>query len=215
MDSAPLLETMTQEIERQQESLLAEARQSAEKIIADTKEEARVRRDEAIAQLRGELEALADKQRELAEAQAKKARLNIKDTITDELLQLVRAELMEITRDRSRFPKILIKLLEELLESKVGPDWRKTGRLELIVEAPGAHVNAIKDWLKNQGIKSVQVEALPGLTDGVALEDKAHTFRVSNTLHDRMDKQEKKLRGFAMQQLFNIESHPDAEQEGV
>lgn len=202
MDATPLLENMTKEVERQQEALLAEARETATKLIAEARENARCRREEAISQLREELEAQTAHMRERAEMRAKAARMNIKDTVTDELLNAVRADLRALAQEETRFPKLLFKLLEELLLSKVGKDWRQSGRLELLVKAPGAHVDAVHNWLAEQGVTDVQVDALPGLTDGVALEDAEHTYRVSNTLHDRMEKQEKTLRGYAMQQLF-------------
>jgi len=198
MDSAPLLETMTQEISRQQKGLLAEARARAELILAEAEVSAKQRREETIASLKEELDALAETHRERAEANAKSAMMSIKDTITDDILKDVRAELIRIAEDDTRFQPILIKLLDELLISKVGTNWRNEGRLELKVKVPGAHVDAINRWLRDQGVSDVQVK----LIDGVALQDAEQSFRISNTLHDRLEKQEKKLRGFAMKQLF-------------
>ncbi len=202
MDSAPLLETMTQEISRQQKGLLAEARARAELILAEAEVSAKQRREETIASLKEELDALAETHRERAEANAKSAMMSIKDTITDDILKDVRAELIRIAEDDTRFQPILIKLLDELLISKVGTNWRNEGRLELKVKVPGAHVDAINRWLRDQGVSDVQVETLHKLIDGVALQDAEQSFRISNTLHDRLEKQEKKLRGFAMKQLF-------------
>lgn len=202
MDSAPLLETMTQEISRQQKGLLAEANARAEMILAEAQVSAEQRREEAIASLKEELDALAESQRERAEANAKTAMMSIKDTITDDILKEVQAELKRIAEDDDRFQPILIKLLEELLVSKVGINWHNEERLELVVKVPGAHVEAVKKWLRDQGVRDVRVEALQKLIDGVALQDTDQSFRTSNTLHDRLEKQEKKLRGFAMKQLF-------------
>ena len=46
------------------------------------------------------------------------------------------------------------------------------------------------------------VEPSAQVSDGVAVEDEAHTFRVTNTLTTRFERLESSLRRYCIQELF-------------
>jgi len=65
------------------------------------------------------------------------------------------------------------------------------------------HVERCQNWLSQNGHEGVEVRADEAFSDGVAVQDKQHTYRITNTLSSRLAKLEPKFRQELMKQVFN------------
>ena len=192
MDNKPLLDLMSAQIAAQREQIAEAAREEAARIRDEARERAELRRKDTLASAERELASLARRSRERVEAEAHMVALTTKDTITNEVLESVAGELAAIAAGPD-FPAILDALLAELMAEAPA---------DVIVLAPPAHVDHCKAWLANNGRAGLDVEPLPGLTDGVAVQDAARKFRYTNTLSARFKKQEGELRKLSLNRLF-------------
>jgi len=192
MATPGIFNLMTQQIGAEREQALAAAAAEAERVRASARERAAQKRDAALAAVRAEISASAQRSRERAEAEAEMVALTTKDTVTDELLAQVKDELKRHVRSAD-FPSTLDALLAELLA-----DAPANG----IVLVPAAHEAHCRAWLENNGRGGMTVRPSAEVTDGVAVEDEAHTFRVTNTLSTRFDRLEGGLRKYCIQELF-------------
>ena len=192
MENNPLLDLMSQQVAEQREEFLRAARDEAAAIQQDAQQRAEQRRADTLGAVEGELISLATRSRERVEAEAHMVTLTTKDTITNEVLAAVEVALAERASGPD-FPAILDALLAELMADSPS---------NIVVLAPPAHVDHCKQWLENNGHGDLSVEALNGLTDGVAIQDPARKFRYTNTLSARFRLQEGALRKQALNQLF-------------
>jgi len=192
MENNPLLDLMSQQIAARREAILREAQSEAARIEQDARKRAEERRAATIASVEGELASLAARSRERAEAEAQMVALTTKDSITNEVLKSVEGALAERAVGTD-FPAVLDALLAELMAES---------RPDIVVLAPEAHVDHCRQWLESHGHPDLAVQALPGLTDGVAIQDRAGKFRYTNTLSARFRLQEGALRKRALNQLF-------------
>lgn len=199
MENNALLDLMSQQVAAQREEILRGAREEAAQVKQEAQQRAEQRRTDVLDSVNRELAAMTARSRERVEAEAQMVTLTTKDTITNEVLDSVAAALAERAASPD-FPVILDTLLAELLAESPA---------DVVVLAPEAHVDHCKAWLESNGHADLSVEALPGLTDGVAVQDKHHKFRYTNTLSARFRLREGSLRKHALSQLF-----PDAGGEG-
>ncbi|MCF6285231.1 MAG: hypothetical protein L3K26_08575 [Candidatus Hydrogenedentes bacterium] len=199
MEKNPLLDLMSQQIATQRQDFLRAAHDEAAKIQQGVQQRADQRRTETLRAVEGELAAMAARSRERIEAEAHMVTLTTKDTITNEVLASVEEALAERAAS-AEFPAILDALLAELMGDSPS---------DVVVLAPEAHVDHCKRWLESHGYADLLVEALPGLTDGVAIQDPGRKFRFTNTLSARFRLQEGALRKQALSRLF-----PDSDPGG-
>jgi vacuolar-type H+-ATPase subunit E/Vma4 len=192
MENNPLLDLMSKQIASQRETLLAEARDEAEQIRQDGQQQAEQRRSTTLDAVKSELASLAARSRERVEAEAHMVTLTTKDSIANEVLDSVESALAAHAAS-PEFSRTLEALLAELMADS--PE-------DVVVLAPEAHVDHCKQWLASHGRDGLPVEALPGLTDGVAIQDPDRKFRYTNTLTARFRLQEGSLRKYALHQLF-------------
>lgn len=192
MENNPLLDLMTQQIASQRDEVLKAARDEATRIQQDAQQRAEQRRAEILAAVEGELAAMSARSRERVEAEAHMVTLTTKDTITNEVLAMVEEALAAHTASDA-FPETLEALLSELIADSPS---------DIVVMVPAAHVDRCKQWLESHGHGDLPVEALAGLTGGVAIQDRGRKFRYTNTLSARFRLQEGGLRKHALNRLF-------------
>ena len=183
---------MSAQIAAQREEIASTAREEAAKIREEAHKRAEQRREDTLAAVESELASLARRSRERVEAEAHMVTLTTKDTITNEVLDSVSAELASIAAS-PEFPGTLDALLAELMAE--APE-------DVIVLAPPAHVDHCKRWLEAHGRGGLPVEPLASLADGVAVQDRGRKFRFTNTLSARFKMREGELRKHALNQLF-------------
>jgi vacuolar-type H+-ATPase subunit E/Vma4 len=191
-EATPLLDLMSQQAAAQRESILADARREAEAIREAARREAEAHRRQTLAALDAELGQLARQERERAEAEAHMRVLTTKDSVAAELLAGVQAELARVA-ESADFEGILEALLDELL-----PEAPQGG----VVLAPPAHVERVRGWLASRGREDLSVQPVASLRDGLAVQDAARSYRVTNTLSARFNGQEAGLRKLCIGRLF-------------
>lgn len=193
MPGATLFETMTSQVEAEREAHLAEARERASQIRADAEQEAQASREAALKAAAQEKELLDLRLRQKAQAEASKAELAMRNETVEAVMRRVEAEIKSIV-EGPNFPKILDALLTSLMDA--------AGDGEYVVLAPEKHVDHVRQWLESHGHSGVPVEGSPSAWDGVALQDHAKTYRISNTLTGRYRRVGQEARRHCMVSLF-------------
>lgn len=194
--AGPLLELMTQQVEAERAEIDAASQREADAIQAQAQQEATSLRERTLRAVEAELSAAALRSRERAEAEAQMAVLTTKDTITSEILAAAQAELEKIAEGPG-MSAVIESLLAEVLEG-VGDD--------VVVLAPVAHVDTVTAWLNAHDRGGLAVTPLAELKDGVAIQDPAKSYRVTNTLSARFSRQESASRRSCVEQLFGGEN---------
>lgn len=192
METAPLLELMSAQAQARCDELLAKARDEADAIVREAREQCAAERDAALASLDAELADAERKARERAEAAAHMAMLTVKDAITDEVLKSVLEDLAHLAESPAFVP-VLERLLDELLDGAPG---------DAVVLTHPKHLDTVRAWLERNGQSGMRTAALAALTDGVAVQDTARTYRTTNSLRTRFAINEGKARKRCMQRLF-------------
>jgi len=192
MDNIPLLKLMSADIAQQRAEIQAAASREAEEIGAQSVKTGEQRYGSAIALVDSELQAMSDRSRGRAEAESYMVLMTTKDTIADELLASLEKEMSEIAAS-PKFGDILDSLLQELMQE---------GPADGVVFAPQAHLARCQNWLAQHGY-SHRVEAANFLNDGVAVQDASSSFRITNTLSARYEKQKSALRKHCIERLFD------------
>lgn len=196
MQSPPILELMSQQIASEVEAARAAAQRQAEMVKADARTRASRRREEMLAQVQAEVAELQRRSRERAEAETEMVVLTTKDTVTDEVLTRVKEELSRVSNS-PEFTSVLDALLAELMkEAPAGG----------IVLVPQAHEAHCREWLNSHGHGGLEVQGTREMVDGVAVQDKDHTFRITNTLSARFQQLEPALRKHCVTRLFGGEA---------
>lgn len=183
---------MSAQIAAQRNETLQAARDEASAIQQNARERAEQRRKDSLAAAESELASIARRSRERVEAESHMVTLTTKDSITNEVLGDVAAELAAIAAGPT-FPAILDALLAELMAEAPA---------DVVVLAPPAHVNHCQNWLESHGYPGLKVEGLASLKDGVAVQDPGKRFRYTNTLTARFNKHEGELRKLSLNRLF-------------
>lgn len=192
METAPLLELMSAQAQAQCDELLAKAREEADAIVREARDQSNADRDVALRTLKAELAEAERKARERADATAHMATLTAKDAITDEVLTSVLEDLARFAESPAFVP-VLERLLEELIEGAPA---------DAIVLSHPKHLDTVRAWLARNGRSGMQTAPLAALTDGVAVQDAARTYRTTNSLRTRFAINEGKARKRCMQRLF-------------
>ena len=194
--AGPLLELMTQQADSQRTDIDAASQREADAIVAQAQQEATSLRERTLRAVEAELSAASLRNRERAEAEAQMAVLTTKDTITSEILEAAQAQLVSVASG-SGMSAVIESLLAEVLEGAAD---------DVVVLAPAPHVSTAKAWLEANGRGQLQVDASNELKDGVAIQDAAKSYRVTNTLATRFARQESALRRICLEQLFGGEN---------
>jgi vacuolar-type H+-ATPase subunit E/Vma4 len=174
----------------------ADARREADRIIAATQERARERHEDVIAQTRADLASEAERAREIARAEAERAELAMRHTVAEEILERARQELLRMAAGDAFQPVIEALLAEVLQEAEDG----------MVVQVPKAQLDHCRRWLAGNGLARFTVEESRELVDGVAVQDRAQTYRISNTLSTRFVKLESAARKHCQERIFGARS---------
>jgi vacuolar-type H+-ATPase subunit E/Vma4 len=187
-----LLETMTAQVTEECEGNIAAAKAEAVTIQADAEQKSAAHREAVQAATDVEMVRLDERWRQMAHAEASRADLMVKNDAVKAVMEKVQAEVRALV-DGSGFTGVLDALLTSL------KDEIKEG---VVVVGPEKHVDHVKSWLANNGHSSVAVEGSAEMWDGVAVQDPARTYRVSNTLSGRYSRVEQEARRLCMVKMF-------------
>ncbi len=194
MASPALFETMARQVEAECSEHLAKARAEAERILADARAKARDAGEAALASAKAERDRLDALWKQKGEAEAVRLELSMKNDAVEAVLAEVSAGIKRLASG-PEFPAVLERLLAELMAAA-------GGEKNVQVLGPAAHVDLIKSWLAGHGHAGVTVQGSPEFWDGVAVQDPARSWRVSNTLTGRFTRVDQAVRKHCMTALF-------------
>ena len=191
-----LLETMTAQVTEGCEGNRAAAQREAEAIQADAEQKSAAQRDAVQSATDAEMQRLDERWRQMAHAEASRADLVVKNNAVKAVMQKVESEIRRIV-DSNEFPAVLDALLATLVTEMRG---------DVVLIGPARHVDHIRGWLASNGHAGIPVESSDELWDGVAIQDPARTYRISNTLTGRYGRVEQEARRLCMVKLFGIDA---------
>ncbi len=196
MKGTALLDTMARQVDAVRDGNLSAAKESAESILDETRQDCAALELDTLASTASEMETLAERWRQKADSEAAKAALIVQNDAVHAVLDRVQEQILQIVSG-DKFPAILDALLSELMAEAPA---------DVIALAPPDHVDHVKAWLSNNGHGSVAVESASSMWDGVAVQDRGRTFRFSNTLTGRLSRVEQQARGLCMTSLFGVQA---------
>lgn len=194
MASPALFETMARQVEVECAQHTAKAKAESDRILSDAHAKARASGEAALASAKTERDRLDALWKQKAEAESVRLELAMKNDAVEAVLAEVSAGIKKVTAS-TEFPKILEDLLTELMAASGGAK-------DVQVLGPVAHVDQIKNWLAAHGHAGVKVEGSPEFWDGVAVQNPARTWRISNTLTGRFARVDQAVRKHCMMALF-------------
>ena len=196
MKGSALLDTMARQVDEVYNGNLSAASESAEVILEEARQDCAALEEKTLASTAAEMDVLAERWRQKAEAEAARAALVVQNEAVRAVLDRVDEEIRQ-TVSGDGFPAILDALLSELIAEAPA---------DVIALAPPDHVDRIRDWLSKNGHGSVPVESTPSMWDGLAVQDRDRTFRFSNTLRGRFSRVEQEARKLCMTSLFGLQA---------
>jgi vacuolar-type H+-ATPase subunit E/Vma4 len=194
MASPALFETMTRQVEAECAEHLAKAKAEADRIVADAHTKARAAAEASLASAKAERDRLDSLWRQKADAEAVRLELAMKNDAVEAVLAEVSVGIKKLV-DGPEFQTTLESLLSELMAAVAGEK-------DVRVLGPVSKVDFIRTWLSSHGHSGVAVEGSPEFWDGVAVQDPARTWRVSNTLTTRFAHVDQAVRKHCMTALF-------------
>ncbi len=194
MASPALFETMARQVEAECAEHLAKARAEAERILTDARAKARASTEAALASAKAERDRLDTLWKQKGEAESVRLELSMKNDIVEALLAEVSAGIRRMATS-PEFTKVIDRMLAELMAAVAG-----TSGVQIL--GPPAHVELIRAWLADHGHAGVKAEGSTEFWDGVAVQDPARTWRVSNTLSGRFARVDQAVRKHCMTTLF-------------
>lgn len=194
MQGTALFETMTQQIDAECTENLDAGRREAEGIETEARTKSQALRDATLKATQREVEMLKLRWEQKAEAEAAKAALLVRKETVEQVLSTIEEEIRSIV-DGSGFPAVLDSLLAEMMAAVSDGD--------VVLLAPKAHADHVRGWLKANGHTSVSVEVMAAMWDGVAVQDAARTYRISNSLTMRFKRMESEIRKVCATTLFD------------
>lgn len=174
------------------QAALDAARAEAGAILTEARKRAERHRHEAVAAAEREVKRLAERARQLLAVESEHESLTMEQSIADEILRSVGFEL-EKAAQSPKFPAIFDALLAELMED---------APKDAIVTVPMSFGERAKSWLQQKGLPNVTVNESPAMRDGCAMQDAAHTYRVTNSLSSRLSKLQNESRKVCLRALF-------------
>ncbi|MCC6156315.1 MAG: hypothetical protein IT367_21290 [Candidatus Hydrogenedentes bacterium] len=187
-----LFDTMSRQAADRCQAALDAARAEAGSILKEARERADHRRREAVTAAEHEVRRLADRARQLLAVEAEHESLTMEQSIADEILRSVGFEL-EKAAQSPKFPAIFDALLAELMAD---------APKDAIVTVPAGFADRAKTWLNSNGFAGVTLQESSAMHDGCAMQDKSHTYRVTNSLSSRLSKLQNEARKVCLNALF-------------
>ncbi len=192
MEPKPLLDAITQRAHARRDSALTQAREDAEALVAQARQETAAQRESVLSETRAGIQQADREERERANAEMERATLTLRETVAEEVLGQVADEIRRVVSG-PEFPALLALLIAEVLE-EASPECR------LLV--PPDHASSCRDMLLAQGKSNIAIVPEPAMWDGVALEDASRSFRLTNTLRARFANREQDARKICLTTLF-------------
>jgi vacuolar-type H+-ATPase subunit E/Vma4 len=193
MQNPALFDTMAQTVQAECDRVLGEARQEAERILAEGRRVADREYSRGMESTQEEVASADRLERQRLQVEHDKAFLAVQHKVVEEVLARVGDEI----RSRAQGPEfgaVLEALLDEILAVKP--------RKNHDVLVPPAHADRIAQYLQRLGRTDMQVIPWPLLTDGVAVQNRRRTHRVSNTLSGRLSAIQDEARRRCQARLF-------------
>jgi vacuolar-type H+-ATPase subunit E/Vma4 len=187
-----LFDTMARQVADRCQALLDAARAEAGALLKEAREHADRRRREAVQAAEREVQRLAERARQLLAVEAEHESLTMEQSIADEILRSVSFELEKAALS-PKFPAIFDALLAELMAD---------APKDALVTVPVSFGERAKAWLQQHGYPDVTVQESPAMRDGCAMQDAAHTYRVTNSLSSRLSKLQNEARKVCLRSLF-------------
>lgn len=187
-----LLETMTERVTEECDENRAAAQHEAEAVGAEADRKSTALREAAQSATDAEMDRLDERWRQMAHAEATRASLVVKNDAVKAVMQKVESEIRRIV-ESDEFPAVLDALLASLATEIEG---------DVVLIGPEDHVDYIGTWLSSNGHDGIGVEGSAEFWDGVALQDPARTYRISNTLTGRYGRVEQEARRLCMIEIF-------------
>lgn len=203
MQGQTLYDTMVQDAARECEAIRAQADAEAAAIEKEARDTAAALHETTWARVNAEKARLDQLARQRAEDEVQKFSLAMRHQVADEVLADVESAFKRIAAGAD-FPAVLEALLEEALDEAPA---------DVVVRVPEAHVERCRDWLRKHGRAQADVQPSKALWDGVAVEDRAHTYRITNSLTMRFHKLEPVARKLSMERLFGEPSPAETARE--
>ena len=194
MASPALFETMARQVEAECAQHTAKAKAESDRILADAHAKARASGEAALASAKAERDRLDTLWKQKAEAESVRLELAMKNDAVEAVLAEVSASIKR-TVASPQFSGVLESQLSELM-SAVGT----TKDIEVL--APTVHVDLVKNWLAGHGHAGLKVDGSAEFWDGVAVQNPARTWRISNTLSTRFARVDQAVRKHCMTALF-------------
>ena len=204
MQGQTLYDTMTRDAAQECEAIRAQAQAEAGAIEQEARDTAAAVHETTWARVNAEKTRLDALARQRAEGEVQTLSLAMRHQVADEVLAEV-AEAFKRIAAGADFPAVLEALLEEALEDAPA---------DVIVRVPAAHLERCRDWLRRNGRGQADVQPSKALWDGVAVEDRAHTYRITNALTTRFHKLEPVARKLSLERLFGGPSPAGPAREG-
>lgn len=183
---------MSREASCECEGILTSARRDADALLTETRRKAEDRRVTSLRALDLELEGMAQRERERAQAEASRQRLLMEEALVEAVFERAGEDLAKLAASPA-FASTLQALLAEAMNVV-------KGSVRVLV-AP-VHVATCESWLRANGHADTVVMPDSSLLDGIAIEDARRSFRVTNTLTNRLAKLENAARGRCISVLF-------------
>ena len=204
MGDTSLFDTMARQVSDRCESTLEEARREADAILVAARTKSKETWQDAMKATETEIKLLEERWDQKAQAEAAKAELSVENEAVEAVLEALRAKIRAAV-DGAEFPGIIEALLTELMAE--APD-------DVVVLAPESQVGHVEQLLAKSGHNGLAVEGSAVVWDGVAVQDKQRTFRISNTLSGRYARVEDGARKLCMVTLFGKGLSDAAEGDG-
>ncbi len=192
MTGAALLETMAQQAAEECGRTVSHARDEEDAILREARAQSDARRETLLKTMAEEMDALDQRWLLKGEAESAKAALVVQNDAVREVLEEVQATIGRMAQG-PEFGAVIEALLAEVMA--VAPE-------NVIVLAPEPHVDHVRQWLDRNGYGGTPVEGVPAMLDGVAVQDRERSFRISNTLSGRFARVEQAARKLCMEALF-------------
>lgn len=194
MASPALFETMSRQVEAECTQHLATARAEAERILADARAKARASSEAVSASAKAERERLDTLWRQKAEAETVRIELSMRREVGEAILAQVASDVRRLV-STPQFSSVLENLLTELMAAV-------SGEKDIQVLGPATQIDLVRQWLAGHGHTGVRVEGSEEFWDGVAVQNPARTWRISNTLMGRFARVDQDVRKHCMTTLF-------------
>ena len=204
MGDSSLFDTMARQVSDRCESTLVEARREADAILEAARAKSKESRQDVMQATETEIKLLEERWIQKAQAEAAKAELSVQNEAVEAVLEALRAKIRAAV-DGADFPSIIEALLTELMAEAPA---------DVVVLAPESQVGHVEQLLAKNGHQGLPVEGSAVVWDGVAVQDKQRTFRISNTLSGRYARVEDGARKLCMVTLFGKGLSDAAEGDG-